>query len=178
MAAPCVVSAIGTDAAYGLIGRYLGQQLWQHRRVANRVVSDLNRPDLQRLRVYGQMHLAPLPTVLGPVGASFPFAFAQELDTGGVHQQVQCALLRPVGQAHMQGTLTATNGAEIGHRPVQTGQLQQTLHHTQTLAQGQAVQAFDGQAKLDSRVRERLVTAPFAVGLGQPVHARVEPHRQ
>jgi hypothetical protein len=45
--------------------------------------------------------------------------------------------------------LAPTHRAEIGHWPVQLGQLQQALHHVQALAQRLAEQALDAQAKLD-----------------------------
>jgi hypothetical protein len=79
-----VAGPVGADAGQRFIGRYLRQPLGQHGRttcaVLHAVVRDLNGPDLQRVGVHPQGHLAPLPPVLGPVLLAFPRAFAQELD--------------------------------------------------------------------------------------------------
>jgi hypothetical protein len=48
-------------------------------------------------------------------------------------------------------------------RPVQSGQCQKALDHTQRLAKGLAEQALDAQAALVRGIRERLVATPFAI---------------
>ena len=61
-----VVSPIPADAADGLIGWNLAEQFRQHGRVAHAVVCDLNGAHFQAVRIYGQMNLAPLTSVLRP----------------------------------------------------------------------------------------------------------------
>ena len=72
-----VIGTVGTDAGYRFLERYLSQQLGQHGRVAHAVVGDLDGSDLQRVGVNAQVHLAPLPPVLGAVLFAFPFANAE-----------------------------------------------------------------------------------------------------
>ena len=72
-----VVGPVGADAGQRFIGRYLGQQLGQHGRVANAVVGHLNGPDLQRVGVNPQVHLAPLPPVLDAVLLALALANAE-----------------------------------------------------------------------------------------------------
>jgi hypothetical protein len=73
------VGPIGADAGQRFIGRYLGQQLGQHGRttyaVLHAVVGHFDGPDLQRVGVNAQVHLAPLPPVLGPVLLAPPLSF-------------------------------------------------------------------------------------------------------
>ena len=85
-----VVGAITADAGQRLIGRYLAQQLGQHRRVSYAVVGDFDGSNLQRVRINAQVHLAPLAPILGPMLLAFPVAFAQEIDPRAAHQQAQC----------------------------------------------------------------------------------------
>ena len=58
---------------------------------------------------------------------AFPLAFAQELDARAVHQQLQRRLGSLVAQFDLQGLLASADRAEIRHRPVQLGQLQQAF---------------------------------------------------
>ena len=74
-------------------------------------------------------------------------------------------------RVHLQRPLTATDGVEIGNPPSQPRQTQQALNQSQALAQCQAKQALDAQAKLDGRIRERLLATPFATG--KCVHRQV-----
>lgn len=83
-----------------------------------------------------------------------------------------------VAQLHMQGLLAATDGAEIWHRPVQLGQLEQALHHARCLAQWLVKKAFDVQAELDCYIREQLAVPALAAGLNQPAHCPVQSQRQ
>ena len=169
-----VVGAVPADAGQRLIGRYLAQQLRQHRRVSHAVVGDLDGPNLQRVPVNAQMHLAPLPSVLGPVFLALPFAFAQELDARAVYQQVQCRGAGPVGQLHPQALLAPAHGAEVRHLPVQVRHAQQAVHQAQALVQGQAEQAFDAHAELDGGIGEHPLAIALAAGRGVPPHALVQ----
>lgn len=85
-----IVGTVATDAANGLVGWYLAEQLWQHGGITYAVVSDLDGPNFKRARINAQMHLAPLAPVFGPVFLAFPLAFTRELDAGAVDQQIQC----------------------------------------------------------------------------------------
>lgn len=53
-----------------------------------------------------------------------------------------------------------------------------TLHQAQCLAQGQAKQAFEAQAKLDDPVRESLLAASLTAGRRVPLHILIQPPRQ
>jgi hypothetical protein len=121
-----VVGPIGADAGRRFIGRHLSQQLGQHGHttcaVLQAVVGHFDGPDLQRLGVNAQVHLAPLPPVLGAVLLAFPRAFAQELDPGAVHQPVQRGGAGPVGQLYPQRLLAPAHGTEVGHAPVKACQ--------------------------------------------------------
>lgn len=116
--------------------------------------------------------------VLGPMLLALPFPLAQELDARAVHQQVRRRVAGAIAQLHLQALLASAHRAEIRHRPVQIGQRQQALQHAKALAQRLPEQAFDAQAELDRRVRERLIATPLAIGLGQPLHVLVQSHRQ
>lgn len=124
------------------------------------------------------MNLAPCAAVLWTVLLAFAFAFTQELDARAVHQQMQRLSAGTVAQLHLQALLAATDGAEIWHRSVQLGQLQQTLHHAKRLAQRLIKKAFDTQAKLDRCIREQPAAPTLAAGLSQPAHSPVQPQRQ
>lgn len=174
----CVVGSIPTDTCHRLIERYLGQQFGQHGSIAHAVVCDFNGPNLQRVGINAQVHLAPLPPIFGSVLLAFPFPFTQELDARTVHQQIQRCGAALVRKLHLQRPLTATDGAEIGNPPIQPRQTQQALNQSQALAQCQAKQALDAQAKLDGRIRERLLATPFATGRCVPLHVFVQPDRQ
>ena len=113
-----------------------------------------------------------------PVFLAFPLPLAQELDAGAVHQQVQRAGRGSVGQLHLQCLLASAHGAEVGHPPIQVCQVQQALHQSQALAQGQTKKAFDAQAELDGGVAEHVLPTPLAAGGCVPLHVFVQPDRQ
>ena len=173
-----VVGTVPTDAGNRLIGWYLLQQLEQHGRIAHAVVGHLDGPDLQRVGINTQVHLAPLAPVLGTVLLAFPFAFAKELNAGAVHQQFQCGGTGSVGQLYLQSLLASAHGAVVGHPPVQACQTQQAFNHAQALTQGQTEQALDAQTELDGCVGEDVLAPAFAAGWGVPLHAFVQPDCQ
>ena len=59
------------------------------------------------------MHLALLPAVLGTVLFAFPFTFAQELDSGAVHQQVQGRGAGTIGQLNFERLLATAQRAVV-----------------------------------------------------------------
>ena len=157
--APRVVGAIGADAGNRLLRRNLCQQFWPHQCVANGVAGDLDRPDLQRLRVDAQVDLAPLAPVFGPVLPALALAFAQELDRGAVDQQLQGLRTGPIADLDLQRLLAPTHRAVVLHLPVLPSKSQQVLYQAQCLPQGQLEQALDAQAE---HVRERFLTPESA----------------
>lgn len=92
--------------------------------------------------------------------------------------QVQPLAVALVLQLHVQAFLAAADGAVVGHRPVRARQLHQALYQPQRLAQRQAKQAFDAQAKLDASVREGVLATVLATGSGQPLDVGIEPQGQ
>ena len=109
---------------------------------------------------------------------AFPFAFTEEIDARAVHQLMPRILTGAVAQLHLQVFLVTTEGAEIWHRPLQLGHLQQTLHHAKRLAQRLVKKALDAQAELDRCIREKLLAPTLAAGLSQTAHFSVQPDRQ
>ena len=93
----------------------------------------MDSPDFQRIRVDPDMHFAPLARLGWPVLACVPLPFAFSLDAGTVDQQVQRPLGAAIRDRHRQVLLAAAQGAEIGHRPVQTSQLQQAFNQADHL---------------------------------------------
>lgn len=88
-----IVDAIATDAANRFVWRYLAQQLTQHGRITRDVVAHLNGPNLQRLGVNAEVHLASRTSKVNSMLLTFPFAFVQELNAGAVDKQVQRAVV-------------------------------------------------------------------------------------
>lgn len=76
---------------------------------------------------------------------------------------------------HIKATLPAAHRAVVGRRPRQPHQFEGRLHQAQGLAQRRAEQTFDGQAKLDGRIREGAAAATLAAWRGKPLHALVHP---
>jgi hypothetical protein len=67
---------------------------------------------------------------------AFPLPFAQELDAGAIHQQLQRGLGSLAAQFDLQGLLAPADRAEGRYRPVQLGQSHKTLHHAQRCRKG------------------------------------------
>ncbi len=124
------------------------------------------------------MNLSPHAPVPGTVLLALPFPFAKELDACVVHQQVQRRCDGLVAQRGLQRPLLPADRAEVRYRPLLPGQLQQAVEHAQRLPQGLNEHAFDAQAELDGRVRERRGAPALAVGRSPPQHVLVQPHRE
>jgi hypothetical protein len=88
---------------------------------------DLDGPDLQPFLVNPEMNLAPDPPLGTAVLARVPFAFALDLDTCAIDEQVQRALRPSIRDVHGQRLLASAQRAEVGHRPVEADQPQQAL---------------------------------------------------
>jgi len=138
-----VVSTIAADARDGLVSGNLVEQARQYWCIAGGIVCHFDGPDFQRSRVNSKVDLAPLATVVGPMLFSFPLAFAQHFDTRAIDQEEQSRCRRLRSDRHRKMLLAPANGAEVGHLPVQAGELEQALRHTHRLTQGQIEQALD-----------------------------------
>ncbi len=110
--------------------------------------------------------------------ACVPFAFILGFDARAINQEVQRTGAAAIRQLHVQYSLAAAQRAEIGHCPVQSDQLQETLDETSRLPQGHAEQDFHGQTGLDRRIAELLLSTTLAGRRWPPCHPRIEPNRQ
>ncbi len=120
MAGARVVGAVGRDGGDLLVRRDLGEQLRQHRSVADIAGGDLDRPHLQCFLVYADVDLAPDPALGAAMFAAVPCCalsrphrghgrsapFALDLDAGAVHEQVQ----RTLGTAIRDGDVQCSKG--------------------------------------------------------------------
>jgi hypothetical protein len=86
-----VIGSICGDDAEGLVAGDLVQQVGQHGCVADPAAGDLYRPDFQRLCVYTEVNLAPVPWLGWSVFLDQPLAIAPGLHACAVDQQVQGA---------------------------------------------------------------------------------------
>ena len=131
-----VVSAIRGDLADRLLGRDLIQQLGEHRAIAHTASGHLDGADLQRVCVDAQMKLAPLPRAGGAVLACAPLTFTCCLEAGAVDEKVQGARTGALGDRDSQALLASAERAEVRHRQIQSGQLEQARYQPGRLAQG------------------------------------------
>lgn len=94
-----VTSTVGGDAANILALRDQAEQIGQDRRVADMAPVDLDGPDLQCFLMNSEMDLVPDTAFRATMFARMPlaFAFALDLDTSAVDQQVQRAFRSTVG---------------------------------------------------------------------------------
>ena len=58
------------------------EQIRQHRCIAHRVERDIDRPDLQRLRVEARVQIARMVPVFGIMLLALAFAFAHDISEG------------------------------------------------------------------------------------------------
>ena len=86
-----VVGPVCGHAADILLRWDLPEQIGQHRRVADVVSGDLDRPELQRQLVNSKVDLAPDASFGDAMLARVPLAFALDLDPGAIDRQMQRA---------------------------------------------------------------------------------------
>lgn len=79
-------------------------------------------------------------------------------------QPVQRALRATIWDARVEGLLAPGQRAEIRHRPVETGQLQQARREPGRLPKRHAEEDFDREARLDGCVAVGPLAATFAEG--------------
>ena len=177
----------GRDRADLLAFGDLVQQLWQNGAIAVAAGRELYRPDVGSGGVHRQMHLAAckqtvagqrLASALNAVFTRLPFAVAQELDAGAVHQQVQGAIGTPIGDLDGERLLSAAQCRVIRHSPVQVRHFQQAGNHPCRLPQGQLKQHLDRQAELDRGIGKHRRATWAAVRRREPGHVLVQPDQQ
>ncbi len=186
-----VVSAVGDHRADLFADRDLAEQIGQDRCITDVAAGDLDSANLQCLLIDPKVDLAPDPPLGPAMLAGVPLAFALDLDPGAVDQQVQRPLGAAIRDAHGQVLLTAGQGAEVGHRPVETDQPQQALDEPASpwslgpvafpwldLPERHAEQHLHRQAGLDSCIAVSLLAATPACRRGIPAHFGVEPDCQ
>ena len=110
--------------------------------------------------------------------AGIPLTFALCLDASAVDQEVQRTSATAIWQTYFQRSLTAAKGAEIGHHPIQTNELQQALHKACSLAQRQSEQHFQSETSLDRSVTEVLLPTTPAARRWHPNQLGIKPNRQ
>jgi hypothetical protein len=74
--------------------------------------------------------------------------------------------------------LTAVQGAEIRHTPIQSGQQQEVFNKADRLAERHSKHHFHSQAGLDHGVAEAPRSTVLARGFSTPVHLGFEPERK
>lgn len=95
--------------------------------VTNIAGGELGGADLQCLLINSDVDLAPDAPFRAAVLAGVPFPLALDLDACAVDQQVQRTLRPAKGDVDLQRLLTAAEGAEGRHRPVQADQPQEAF---------------------------------------------------
>jgi len=178
MALAGVECAISGDAGDLLIGWDVVEQFGQHGRVAHVAGGEFRRPDLQGLLINSDVDLAPDAALRAAMLAGVPFPFALDLDACAVDQQVQRPLRSAIGDVDLQGLLASRQRAEVGHRPVQIDQVQQTFDKPGRLPQRHAEQHLHRQAGLDGGIAVVGLPPAFAGRRGFPGHRGVEPDGQ
>ena len=90
-------------------------------------------------------------------------------------KQIEWPVDTPIRDLHRQGLLSAAQGAEVWHGPVQPRQSEQTGHHACGLSQRELEQNLDRKTELDSGIRKDGWTAGPTFGRRQPGHVSVDP---
>ena len=185
-----VIGPISGHGADLFVVGYLVEQLRQNGTVAIAAGGKFHRPDVRRGSVHGQMDLAPRAlSAIGPrtmasasalnaMLSGLPFAIAEELDPGAVHQQVQGAIGAAVGDLDGQCLLTPAQGGVVGHRPVQVRHFEKAGHHPGRLPKRQLEQDLDRQAELDRCIRKHRRATGLAVMRRESGHLLVQPDQQ
>ena len=82
----------------------------------------IDSADLQCVLVDPYVYLAPYPALRIAMLAGVPLSFTLGLDAGAVDEEVQRAGTTAIREAHVQRSLTAAKGAEIGRCPIKPDQ--------------------------------------------------------
>ena len=118
------------------------------------------------------MDLAPDAPFRSAVLAGVSLPFSLDLDAGAVDQEMQPAGGSAIRDVDLQGLLTAAEGAEVWHRPVEVDQMQQALYKPRGLPEPNPNSTFIVRqvwiaASLQSGCRPRL-----SVGAASQIMAR------
>jgi hypothetical protein len=140
------------------------QQVWHYHRIADVVGGHADGSHLQRLGINADVQIAPLTSTFRAM-LLLPFAFAQELYARAGVQQIQSTRTGAIA--------TCTSRLRcLRHSVLKSGTGRQsdcqTIAQSRCLSQGQAKQVLDGQAELDSCIRELRATPAFAAVSGKP----------
>lgn len=173
-----VIRAVAADACHAFALVDLVEQAWQHRRVADGIVSHPDGANFQRCRLNAQVNPTPLTTVVGTMLFGFSLAFAAHLDASAVGKQLQACRCWVCTDRHCQILLAPAGSAEVRHLPFQAGQLEQALRHAPRLPSRQVEQPLNGHAELNCMLTLLPATAPLAAGTAVPAHVLVQPDQQ
>lgn len=119
MAGLGIVSAIPGYRANGCVLGNLGKEVRQHRRITRPIAGDIDGPDFLGFGVNPQVHLTPLPAVVGAMLLGFPLTLTEHFDARAIHQQMQYIVLAAMGDDSLQVLLAPRARAEIRNRPIQ-----------------------------------------------------------
>ena len=173
-----VEGAVCGDAADLLLWRNLVEQFGQHGSVADVAHGELDGADFQGLLINSDVDLAPNTPLGAAMLAGVPLPFALDLYARAVDQKMERARRAAIGDVDLQCLLATADGAEVGHRPVQSDQPQQALDEAGRLPERDAEQDLHRQAGLDGGIAVGLLSATPACRRGIPAHLRIEPDRQ
>lgn len=163
-----VISAVGTDL-FDLAPQGI-EQCRQHLVIGHRVEADFGRDDGMAGSIHGQMEFAPKAPFLLAVLVNFPFAFAVDLEAGGINHQVSNRAL--AGQAVLDlYRLGALADATVVRRlQGNLHQFEQRVNEPLQGAQWQLEHALEHQRGLDGAIAVVKATSPAAMmGLAMPV---------
>ena len=110
--------------------------------------------------------------------ARVPLAITLDLDPGAVDQEMHRSGRSAARQDHGKVFLTTAERAEIGNRPIEPGQLQETCDEPCRLPQRHSKHHLEREARLNSVIAIDLPTTAFARWTSFPCHLRIKPDRQ
>jgi len=110
--------------------------------------------------------------------ARVPLAIALDFDPGAVDQEMHRPGCGTARQDNGKIFLTAAERAEIGNRPVQPGQLQETCDEPRRLPQCHSEHHLERQTRLNGGIAIDLSTTALARWSSFPCHLGIEPDRQ
>lgn len=173
-----VIGPIGGDGGNLLVRHDVVQKMGQHRSIADCTAGDFDSPHFQCFLVDAGVDFPPNLPSRTAVLARMPLAFTLHLEASAINQEVQRSLRPAIGNVHRKGLLAAAQRAEIGHRSVKTGQLQQARDEPRCSPKLHPKEDFDRQAHLDGCSAVGLLAATPPGGRGFPLHRRIKPDRQ
>ncbi len=156
MAPARVIGTIRGDGITRFVWRDLLQQFRQQGVVSLAARSELERADIARARVPGDMDLAPLPAARRTMLANLPLAVASEFDAGAIDQEVQRLPGCTIRDLNRDPRLASAERRTIRHRPIEPGHPDQAFDQPGRLAKRKTEENFQRQEGLDRGIREGL----------------------